>query len=73
MRAYGATTSDCQIYKFHQYQLRANSPNLMLTKVIHYMVQISQQIQCTYMYNYTAIYFIHMHIPVVYLVALSVP
>ena len=38
MHAYGARSSDGQIYKFHQYQLRANSPNLMLTKVARYAV-----------------------------------
>ena len=26
--------------KFHHYQLRVNSPNLMLTKVTHYMVHV---------------------------------
>ena len=45
MRAYGAKHSDHQ-FKFHQYQnimqVRADSPNLMLTKIIQYM-QIMQQ------------------------------
>ena len=36
MCAYGTRSSDGQIYKFHQYQLRANSPNLMLTKKIKF-------------------------------------
>ena len=39
MRVYGANNSDRQI-KIRQYLLRANSPNLMLTKFFHYTVYL---------------------------------